>query len=88
MESIDTEEVFSEMLRDCYPESTQVGFLNLDTVSVMKDQDPIAFNIAEGEYIDSLLQDEQLITFDNGSNYYWMHDIEQYINDNISEDAA
>ena len=33
----------------------------------MKDQDPIAFNIAEGEYIDSLLQDEQIVTFDNMS---------------------
>lgn len=76
------------MVRECYPETTQVGFLSLDTVSVMKDQDPIAFNIAEGEYIDSLLQDEQVITFDNGANYYWVNDIEAYIVQNIAEDAG
>lgn len=70
------------MLRECYPETTQVGFLNLDTVTVMKDQDPIAFNIAEGEYIDSLLQDEQIVTFDNGGNYYRLNDLVKYIEEN------
>lgn len=88
LEPLDTEEVFAEKLRDCYPENTQVGFLTLDTVSVMKDQDPIAFNIAQSEYIDSLHQDGQVVTFDNGGNYYWLHDLEQYIEENISEDAA
>jgi hypothetical protein len=35
----------------------------------MKDQDPIAFGIAQSEYMDSLLSDEQVVTFDNGVNY-------------------
>lgn len=79
LQPLDTEEVFTEMLESCYPETTKVGFLDLNTVSVMKDQDPIAFNIAEGEYIDSLLQDEQIVTFDDGGNYYWLSDLVKYI---------
>lgn len=85
---IDDEEVFSQMISECYSETTKVGFLELDTVSVMKDQDPIAFNIAQSEYMDSLLQDEQVITFDNGANYFWIHDVEQYIEENLPEEAA
>lgn len=76
------------MISECYSETTKVGFLELDTVSVMKDQDPIAFNIAQSEYIDSLHQDEQVVTFDNGANYYWLHDLEQYIEENVPEEAA
>jgi hypothetical protein len=40
---IDEEEVFSQMIGECYSETTNVGILELDTVTVMKDQDPITF---------------------------------------------
>ena len=85
---IDQEEVFTEMLSDCYPETTTVGFLELDTVTVMKDQDPIAFSIAQSEYFDSFIQNEQVITFDNGNKYFWIHDVEQYISENEVSEVA
>ena len=87
---VDTELIFAEMIEECYGETIQVGFMNLLTTSVMKDQDPICWNIAISEYVDGLIEDEQLITFDNGSNYYWVHDIETYIDENleISEEAC
>ena len=85
---IDEEEVFSQMISECYSETTKVGFLELDTVTVMKDQDPIAFQLAQSEYIDSLHQDEQIITFDNGANYYWIHDVESFIEENLPEEVA
>lgn len=88
LEPIESEEVFSDMLRECYSETVQVGFLTLDTVTVMKDQDPIAFNMAESEYMDSLLEDEQVVTFDNGSNYYWVHDVEQFLEEHEPEEVA
>lgn len=37
-------------------------------------QDPISWEMACDEYIDSLEQDEEIISFDNGSTYYWAHD--------------
>ena len=35
---IDEEEVFSQMIGECYSETTTVGFLELDTVTVIKDK--------------------------------------------------
>ena len=78
------------MIEECYGETIQVGFMNLLTTTVMKEQDPICWDIAISEYIDGLVEDEQLITFDNGSSYYWVHDIETYIDQNLefSEEAC
>ena len=70
------------MVEECYEETTQVGFMKLSTVEVMKVQDPICWDIAISDYIDSMAQDEQLITLDNGSNYYWIHEIENFIKEN------
>ena len=83
LETVDITESFEQMIEDCYGETTKVGFLDLLTVEVMKDQDPIAWDIAKSEYMNGLAQDEQVITFDNGSNYYWLHDLETYIEENL-----
>ncbi|MBT4761036.1 MAG: hypothetical protein HOO06_05000 [Bdellovibrionaceae bacterium] len=45
----------------------------------MKDQDPVSWNIGLGEYIGGPAEDDQLVTFDNGSTYYWTQDVENYI---------
>lgn len=73
--AIDTDEVFEDSIRGCYPEETVVGWMKFDTVDLMKSQDPISWRIAKDEYIDSLEQDEEIISFDNGSTYYWVHDL-------------
>lgn len=83
LETVDITESFEQMIEDCYGETTKVGFLELLTVEVMKDQDPIAWDIAKSEYMDGLAQDEQVITFDNGSNYYWLNDLENFVEENL-----
>ena len=88
VETVDTEEVFEQMIEDCYDETTQVGFMKLSTVEVMKAQDPICWDIAKSEYIDGLAEDDQVITFDNGSNYYWTHDIENFIEENELDEVS
>ena len=88
LEFVDSDEIFEQMIEECYEETTQVGFMKLSTVQVMKDQDPICWDIAKGEYIDGLVEDEQLVTFDNGSSYYWIHDIESYIDENLELEVA
>ena len=77
--AIDTDEAFEDSIRCCYPEETIVGWLKLDTVEILKSQDPISWRIARDEYIDSLEQDEEIISFDGGSNYYWKHDLEKLL---------
>jgi len=85
---VDCEENFEQMIDDCYGETINVGFMDLVTTTVMKDQDPICWDIAKGEHMDSLLEDEQVLTFDNGSNYYWTHDVESLIDELIEEKVS
>ncbi len=73
---IDTDEVFEESIRGSYSEVTEVGWMKFDTIDLMKSQDPISWRIAKDEYIDYLEQDEEIVSFDGGSNYYWKHDLE------------
>jgi hypothetical protein len=74
--AINIDDIFEESIRHCYPEYTTVGWMNLDTVDLMKSQDSISWNIARDEYIDSLEQDEEIISFDDGATYFWIHEIE------------
>ena len=76
---VDIDEIFEESIRQCYPEETQVGWMTFDTVELMKSQDPISWNIARDEHIDSLVEDEQIISLDGGSNYYWVYDLESLV---------
>lgn len=76
---VDTDEAFEDSIRSCYPDETVVGWLKLDTVEILKSQDPIAWRIARDEYIDSLIEDEQVVSFDNGENYYWINDLESLV---------
>ena len=86
---VETEETFEQSISDCYPETTTVGWLELDTVTVLKEMDPVSWRTAESEWIDAELSDDRLITFDNGSTYYWTQEVEEYLDEAESEkDAA
>lgn len=77
--AIDADEAFEDSIRSCYPEETVVGWLKLNTAEILKSQDPISWRIARDEYLDSLEQDEEIISFDSGSNYYWKHELESLL---------
>ena len=77
--AIDADEVFKESIRQCYPEETTVGWMKFDTCELMKSQDPISWRIARDEYIDSLEQDEEIVSFDGGSTYYWAYDFDELL---------
>lgn len=76
---VDSDEIFEESVRQCYPEEVTVGWITVDTIETLKSQDPTSWRIARDEYIDSLEQDEELVSFDGGSNYYWIRDIEDIL---------
>ena len=71
--AINTEEAFKESISQSYPEETTVGWMTFDTVTLMKSQDPISWNIACGEWESSEEEDGKMISFDNGSNHYYAH---------------
>jgi hypothetical protein len=78
LEEADISESFEQMMQECYGEEIQIGFISAITSEAIKALDPIAWNIAQGEHEDMLLQDEQIIEI--GSKYYWTHKIVELIN--------
>lgn len=84
---VDTVEAFAESVSQCYAETTTVGWLKLDTVTVLKEMDPVSWRMAESEWIDTEMSEDRLMTFDNGITYYWAHEVEEYL-DEAEVDAA
>lgn len=79
LDPISEGDAFEEYMREVYPDTTVVGFLTLDTVSTMQDQDPIAWDCAQSEWMDAQLSDEVFFTPDNGTTIYSMSDIESLL---------
>jgi hypothetical protein len=76
---VNTSEAFEQSIADCYEETTKVGWIEVDTVTALKQLDPVSWRMAEGEWIDNEVSDEQLMTFDNGCTYYWTREVEDYL---------
>jgi hypothetical protein len=70
IESVDTEALFEESIRSCYSEETKIGWLSVDTASVIKELDPISWDMAKNEWLDAEESDENLMTFDSGATHY------------------
>ena len=88
LEPVNQEETFESMIEDCYPMETKVGWLELNTVDILKTMDEISWDIAKDEYISSLEEDEEVISFDNGSTYYWTTEIEELLEDKLQKSAS
>ena len=76
---VDLDEEFEESIRQCYPETISVGWMTLDAVSVMKDQDPVSWSCAQSEWESQEADEGNIVTFDGGSNYYWKHELENLL---------
>lgn len=79
LSTADLEEAFEQSVRACYPEEMQVGWMTFDTVSVMKDQDPVGWRCALVEYESQEESDGTIISLDGGSTYYFRQDIESFL---------
>ncbi len=76
--AVDGEDLFEEVLDECYPEVT-VGCCTFSPSAVMKELDPTCFRIGTQENLDSLAEDDQLYECDGA--YYQMFDIEEMIDE-------
>lgn len=81
LEPVDLEGAFEDFVREVYPQSVTIGWMTLDAVSVMKEMDPMSWSCAQSEW-ESQMSDEDLVSFDNGSTYYWRSDLEGFIEKN------
>ena len=75
---VDGEEMFEEMLDECY-EELKVGCCTFSPSQVMKECDPTAFRIGTSENLDSLAEDCQL--YELSGDYYQVSDIEEMLDD-------
>jgi len=76
---VGTDEAFEDFVRGCYPETTQVLWGNFDSVQLMKDHDPISWKLARDEWESQEEEEGNIISLDNGSTYYWTHDVEHLL---------
>jgi hypothetical protein len=87
LSSVDLEQAFEESIVELYPQTVTVGWMNLDTVTVMKDQDPVSWRMARDEWADSEESEGRLFSLD-ASSYYWTHDIESFLDRAEAEPSA
>lgn len=73
---VNLEEAFEESVRECYEEQTTVGWMTLDTVSIMKEMDSVSWGCAQSEWESQEAEEGTIISFDGGSTYYYATDIE------------
>ena len=88
LEPVNQEEAFESMMEDCYPTDIKVAWVELDTIDILKKMCPCDWDMAKDEYIYNLEQDEEVMSFDNGSTYFWTYDIEQLIEEKLRKEAS
>ncbi len=79
LETVDLGESFEQMIRECYPEDTKVGWMTFDTVTLMKENDPIAWRCALSDYESEAESEGTIISFDGGSTYFSSQSLEDFI---------
>ncbi len=86
LEPVNLADSFESSIRDCYPEDTQVAWAKFDTVSILKELDPISWECAQGDWESMEESEGNIISFDCGSNYYQMSELEDFLEE--SEQAS
>ena len=76
--AVDGEEIFKEILDECYPE-IRIGGCSFCPSDVMKELDPTCFRIGAQENLDSLTEDCQL--YESEGEYYTIFDIEEMLDE-------
>ncbi len=82
LSAVDLSEAFEESVRSTLEsETVAIGWMTLDAVTVMKDQDPFSWRCAQSEYESFEESEGNIISFDNGSTYFWTHEVDTLVED-------
>ena len=73
---IDETELTLNYLNECFDAVKICGHDYL-AGDALKEIDPIAFRQEESNYIDSLMNDGEIVSFDNCSTLYWAKEVEE-----------
>lgn len=67
---VDLEEAFEQSVRECYSETTKVGWCEFDTVTLLKEQDPISWRCALSDYESQEADEGSVVSFNGGVTYF------------------
>lgn len=73
---VDLEEAFEQSVRECFPETTKVGWCEFDTVTLLKELDPVSWRCAFSDYESQEVDEGNIVSFDGGTTYYYNYDFE------------
>lgn len=79
----DIDSAFDDFVADCYSETVKIGWVEYDTATALKTLDPVSWRMARDEFIDCECEANTLCTFDNGTNYYWVSEVEKFVVENL-----
>ncbi len=85
VQTVNIEEMFESSMDGAYSGTTTVGWLEVDTLTAVKELDPISWQMAVQEYESQLEDDGEIISFDNGGSYYLTSDVENYVEESEEE---
>lgn len=77
LDPVDLEEQFEESIRQCYSETTKVGWMEFDTVTLMKENDPTSWSCALSDYEFNEESEGLIVSFDGGVTYYRTDEVEE-----------
>lgn len=85
---VDVEEYLEQSIVDCDENGGTVTILGMqyDAVRIIKELDPVTWRCMLADEYSHLQDDDQAVSFDNGSTLYWVSDVETYLDEN--EEAA
>jgi hypothetical protein len=65
------------MMDELYGEEIQIGFIKTSISCAIKELDPIAWNMAKSEHLDSLVEDE--IVIEIAGRHFWKNELESLL---------
>ena len=78
---VNADQAFEDSVSQCFPETTTLGWMQVDTVQAMKDYDTVSWEIAQSEWLMNEESEGLIATFDNGASYFFTSDIEQFLDE-------
>lgn len=79
LDPVELEVVYEDFIKGLYPENANIGWITVCTIDALKVLDPISWDLAVNEWVNSEVEDGNLVTFDSGNSYFWKSEIEEFL---------
>ena len=81
---IDLDEEYERFLSEMYPEPVSICGVEFDPAWAFKQLDPIAFELAQSEWLDSLVDDGVVLSVDGEATYSWTDDLAAWVDGELA----